>query len=142
MFSKVSENLLASLWCQFGSVPVFLISCGQGTEITNWYSSINKSHISPLENGNSLPKHTDQVREGVVPHMTIARSRVNGCRQDTSSYRTSLHIHFSLVAMQCFRFKSSKNSIIQVFTYIIQVSAAWILPRFLALWELISFIIK
>lgn len=45
----VSENLLASLWCQFGSVPVFLISCGQGTEITNWFSSINKSHISPLE---------------------------------------------------------------------------------------------
>ena len=47
MFSKVSENLLASVWCQFGSVPVFLISCGQGTEITNWFSSINKSHISP-----------------------------------------------------------------------------------------------
>lgn len=63
-------------------------------------SVLSINHIfHPWRNGNSLPNHKDQGREGIDPCTTFVRSRVSGCRQDTSSYLTSLHIYFSLVAV-------------------------------------------
>lgn len=65
-------------------------------EIIDWLGS--KSHILHGEIGDALPNHMDKIREGVDPQMTVARGKMNGCKENTSSYISPYSL-FSLVAM-------------------------------------------